>query len=298
MKFNEVDVEVSKLREDKKIEETIDEILNEKKIIPDTGDIFIDENNIFENDNIEEEDKKFILNLIDRTDFSMDRNIFPEEDDEKEEINPAIPKWEYKKDIMIEEIMMKKEPLAISEKSKEKIEEKKLIDEKIKVKDEFHKQKEKLKKNKKLIFRKRLNLRKRKIKEEDVASVYRKKIIDESLILIKSSFTPKRKVKEIDQSLIFIKKVPLHRRERFRKLRGKNDKDDDGDGDDDDDVDDDLVFVKKVPLYSGERLRKSAKGNDDVVFVKKASLHTRERLRKSEKDNNDIISTKKGCFTY
>lgn len=92
MKFNEVDVEVSKQREDKKIEETIDEILNEKKIIPDTGDIFIDENNIFENDNIEEEDKKFILNLIDRTDFSMDRNIFPEEDDEKEEINPAIPK--------------------------------------------------------------------------------------------------------------------------------------------------------------------------------------------------------------
>lgn len=92
MKFNEVDVEVSKLREDKKIEETIDEILNEKKIIPDTGDIFIDENNIFENDNIEEEDKEFILDLIDRTDFSMDRNIFPEEDDEKEEINPAIPK--------------------------------------------------------------------------------------------------------------------------------------------------------------------------------------------------------------
>lgn len=92
MKFNEVDVEVSKQREDKKIEETIDEILNEKKIIPDTGNIFIDENNIFENDNIEEEDKKFILDLIDRTDFSMDRNIFPEEEDEKEEINPAIPK--------------------------------------------------------------------------------------------------------------------------------------------------------------------------------------------------------------
>lgn len=152
MKFNEVDVEVSKLREDKKIEETIDEIVNEKKIIPDTGDIFIDENNIFENDNIEEEDKKFILDLIDRTDFSMDRNIFPEEDDEKEEINPAIPKWEYKKDIMIEEIMMKKEPLAISEKSKEKIEEKKLIDEKIKVKDEFLSKRKNFKKIKNSFF--------------------------------------------------------------------------------------------------------------------------------------------------
>ena len=117
--------------------------------------------------------------------------------------------------------MMKKEPLAISEKSKGKIEEKKLIDEKIKVKDTFHKQKEKLKKNKKLIFRKSLNLRKRKIKEEDVASVYRKKIIDESLILIKSSFSPKRKVKEIDQSLIFIKKSSFTPKRKVQEIEGK-----------------------------------------------------------------------------
>ena len=82
----------------------------------------------------------------------MDRNIFPEEEDEKEEINPAIPKWEYKKDIMIEEIMMKKEPLAISEKSKEKIEEKKLIDEKIKVKDEFLSKRKNFKKIKNSFF--------------------------------------------------------------------------------------------------------------------------------------------------
>ena len=58
MEFNEIDIAVSKVRKDKKIEETIDEIVDEKKITPDTEDIFIDENNIFENDNIEEEDKK------------------------------------------------------------------------------------------------------------------------------------------------------------------------------------------------------------------------------------------------
>ena len=82
--------------------------------------------NIFKNDNIEEEDKKFILDLIDKADFSMDRNIFPEEEDKKEEIKPAIPKEEYKKDILIEDIMMKKESLLISEKVEEIIEEKKL----------------------------------------------------------------------------------------------------------------------------------------------------------------------------
>ena len=47
MEFNEIDIVVSKVR-GKKIQETIDEIVDEKKITPDTEDIFIDENNIFE----------------------------------------------------------------------------------------------------------------------------------------------------------------------------------------------------------------------------------------------------------
>ena len=126
MESNEFGIAVSKEMEDKLIEETIDGIVDEKKIIPDIEDFFIDEKNIFKNDNIEEEDKKFILDLIDKADFSMDRNIFPEEEDKKEEIKPAIPKEEYKKDILIEDIMMKKESLLISEKVEEIIEEKKL----------------------------------------------------------------------------------------------------------------------------------------------------------------------------
>ena len=82
--------------------------------------------------------------MIDRTDFSVDGNIFPEEEDEKGEIRSAIPKEEYKKDNTTEDIVMKKESLPVSIKTKEKIEESKLIDEKIMVKDKFHKQKEKL----------------------------------------------------------------------------------------------------------------------------------------------------------
>ena len=123
MEFNEVYIAVSEEREDKKNRRNY-EVIDEKKIIPGTANIFIDESNIFDNDNIEEEDKKIILHLTDRTDFSMDRNIFPEEEDKKEEIKPAIPKEEYKKDITIEDIVMKNEPLPISEKAEDKIEEK------------------------------------------------------------------------------------------------------------------------------------------------------------------------------
>lgn len=53
---------------------------------------------------------------------------------------------------MIEEIMMKKEPLAISEKSKEKIEEKKLIDEKLRLKMNFISKRKNLKKIKNSFF--------------------------------------------------------------------------------------------------------------------------------------------------
>ena len=202
MEFNEVDIAVSKEREDKKIEETIDEIVGEKKIIHNTEDFFIDESNIFENYNIEGEDKRFILDLTDRTGFSMDRNIFPEEEDKNEEIKPAIPKEEYKKYITIEDIVMKNEPLPIFKKNEEKNEGKKVIDDKIKIKDQFHKQKDKLNKNEKLNFQQRLNLRKRKLKKEDAISDYRKKNI-------------------YNESVIFIKKVPLHPIERLRKSKGK-----------------------------------------------------------------------------
>ena len=54
----------------------------------------------------------------------MDGNIFPEEEDKKEKIKPAIPKEGYKKDNTIKDIVMKKEPLPISKNAKEKIEEK------------------------------------------------------------------------------------------------------------------------------------------------------------------------------
>ena len=115
----------------KKIEETIDEIVDEKKIVLETVDIFVDENVIFEHENKEKEDKKIILILIDRTDTSMDGNTFYKQEAKQDELEPTIPKEENKNDIKIEDVVMKNETLPISEITKENIEEQKLIDEKI-----------------------------------------------------------------------------------------------------------------------------------------------------------------------
>ena len=46
-----------------------------KPIDPEIQDLFIDDNNLFKNDDITDEDKKFILDLTDRTDFTSDRKI-------------------------------------------------------------------------------------------------------------------------------------------------------------------------------------------------------------------------------
>ena len=115
----------------KKIEETIDEIVDEKKIVLETVDIFVDENVIFEHENKEKEDKKIILILVDRTDTSMDGNTFHKQEAKQDELEPTIPKEENKNDIKIEDVVMKNETLPISEITKENIEEQKLIDEKI-----------------------------------------------------------------------------------------------------------------------------------------------------------------------
>ena len=44
-------------------------------------ELFIDNNKIFESDDISEDDKKFILYPVDRTDFSFNTKIFDQDDD-------------------------------------------------------------------------------------------------------------------------------------------------------------------------------------------------------------------------
>ena len=51
--------------------------------------------------------------------------------------------------------------------------------------------------------------------------------------------------------------------------------------------DDDVVFVKQVPMHPRDRIKKLAK-DDDVVFVKQVPLHLRDRLKKKTRELKPI----------
>ena len=71
IEFKRVDFKVFEDKEEKEITDLFDQIKeNEEPVDPEIKDLFIDDNNLFENDDITDEDKNFIVDLIDKTDFS------------------------------------------------------------------------------------------------------------------------------------------------------------------------------------------------------------------------------------
>ena len=100
----------------------------------DIEDLFIDEDKIFDvEEDLKEEDKKFILDLRDKTEFSREGNIYFKKDND-EKMKPVI-KNEKEEDFNIEDVL-----LPWAEIPEYKIEEKMeqdLIDRKIKFKNAF-----------------------------------------------------------------------------------------------------------------------------------------------------------------
>ena len=80
------------------------------------------------------EDKKFILDLIDKTDFSQEGNIYFNEDKD-EEMKPSIIKDETKNYLKIQDILLPK--TEISEKRIEEKNEQDLVKKKIKIENNF-----------------------------------------------------------------------------------------------------------------------------------------------------------------
>ena len=72
---NKVDLETSKKVKIKKNEDVFDEVKREEPL-KDIEKIFIDNNDILDHDEISESDQKFIINLINRTDFITDTKKF------------------------------------------------------------------------------------------------------------------------------------------------------------------------------------------------------------------------------
>ena len=70
-------------------------------------DLFIDEEEIFDvEEYLKQKDKKFILGLIDKTDFSREGNIYFKKDND-DEMKPVI-KNEKREDFKIEDILPRK----------------------------------------------------------------------------------------------------------------------------------------------------------------------------------------------
>ena len=91
--------------------------IDKERIDPEIEDLFIDNNSLFRNDDITDDDEKFIMELIARTRFSSDRKIFDDTQDSKMDFfeNETEVKPEINEDI-------------IEEKPQDEIEEDTLID--------------------------------------------------------------------------------------------------------------------------------------------------------------------------
>ena len=79
---NIIEIKATCQKEEKELGDLYDEIVQGKKPLdPEIEELFIDNNKIFESDDISEDDKKFILDSVDRTDFSFNTKIFDQDDD-------------------------------------------------------------------------------------------------------------------------------------------------------------------------------------------------------------------------
>ena len=69
-------------KKQKELGDLYDEIVQvEKPLDSEIEELFIDDSEIFESDDISEDDKKVILDLIDGTDFSFNSKMFDQDDD-------------------------------------------------------------------------------------------------------------------------------------------------------------------------------------------------------------------------
>ena len=78
-----------------------------------------------------------------------------------------------------------------------------------------------------------------------------------------SNLNKKRK----DDGIAFIKQVPVHPRDRFKKLAV---------------IDEKVEFIKQVPVHPRDRLRRAKKQQQEKVeFIKQFPIHPRDRFKKA-----------------
>ena len=74
--------------------------------------------------------------------------------------------------------------------------------------------------------------------------------------------------KSKDDDIVFIKQVPVHPRDRFKKLAAAKEK---------------VELIKQVPVHPRDRLKRAARQQKEVEFIKQVPLHPKERLKRMDK---------------
>ena len=102
---------------------------------------------------------------------------------------------------------------------------------------------------------------------------------------------PKNRMKKLasqNDKVEFMKQVPLHPRlclkrkatlNNYKLLNKKKSKSDD---------DDNVVFIKKIPLHPRDRMKRLLAENDKVEFIKQVPLHPRERQIRATKKLKEL----------
>ena len=97
LKFNGIDIELSNQRDEKNLIDLVYDIVSEVKPINDDIErIFIDESNISDHDDITDNDKKIIIDVTNRTNWSFDAKICNDSDDVKMDVAKDEVKEEVK----------------------------------------------------------------------------------------------------------------------------------------------------------------------------------------------------------
>ena len=74
--------------------------------------------------------------------------------------------------------------------------------------------------------------------------------------------------KSKDDDIVFIKQVPVHPRDRLKKLASAKEK---------------VELIKQVPVHPRDRLKRAARQQKEVEFIKQVPLHPKERLKRMDK---------------
>ena len=110
---NKMEIHVKGVKKEKKKGELLEDIMDGDAggTDPDIHDIFIEDNDIFENDYITDEGKEFIRSLIEKTDFSTSAKIYkPDENDvdfKTEESTEKKQDYEIKEEALMETVEVK-----------------------------------------------------------------------------------------------------------------------------------------------------------------------------------------------